>query len=183
MARPFDPQRFEVATFAESALQESGEFPVAGMGRLLDDNTSPTSPDNDGVVTWTVRGESRERPGSEPLVWLHLKAMANVTRTCQRCLEPVLLPLTVDTRLRFVRGEDKAARLDAETEEDVLALEPTLDLHALIEDELVLALPVIPMHEQCRAPVDASATPEDAQALRANPFAVLQNLKKTPKTH
>ncbi len=50
-------------------------------------------------------------------------------------------------------GEEAAAALDAESDDDVLALESSLDLHALVEDELLLALPLVPRHDECPEPL------------------------------
>jgi uncharacterized protein len=78
------------------------------------------------------------------------------------------VPLGVDRRFRFVADEAEAERLDADSEDDVLAIEPALDLQALVEDELILALPLVPRHEHCTLPADAAA---DGDA--AHPFAGL----------
>ncbi len=56
---------------------------------------------------------------------------------------------SVDRSFRFVADEDTAAALDDEAEEDVLALSRSFDLLALVEDELLMALPVVPRHEVC----------------------------------
>ena len=92
-------------------------------------------------------------------------------------------PLHIERRLFFVEGEDAAAALDAESEEDVLALTPSLDLHALIEDELLLSLPIVPRHEICAAPIDLGAGREtlpDDEA-REHPFAALAALKRSSR--
>ena len=55
--------------------------------------------------------------------------------------------------IRFVHGADLAQQLDEESEEDVLALSAALDLRELIEDELILALPLVPRHDVCPQPL------------------------------
>jgi uncharacterized protein len=108
-----------------------------------------------------------------------------VPRQCQRCLQPVLVPVNVDCELRFVATEAEAAALDAETEYDVLALAPRTDLRALVEDELLLALPVVPKHGRCPQPLPhldaALAQPPGGAEVAANPFAVLAALKEGGK--
>ena len=59
----------------------------------------------------------------------------------------------VERRFLFVAGEDAAAALDAESEDDVLALEPGARPAELVEDELLLALPLVPRHEVCPEPL------------------------------
>jgi uncharacterized metal-binding protein YceD (DUF177 family) len=71
---------------------------------------------------------------------------------CQRCLTPVDVPLAVERSFRFVADEATAEALDDESEEDLLALSREFDLRELIEDELLMALPVVPRHDECPRP-------------------------------
>lgn len=176
-SRQPDPRQLDVATAASHALLLQGVWPVAGFTRVADGT------DQDGEVRWSARGESRESAGREPETWLHLSARARIWRDCQRCLEPVALDLEIARALRFVADEATAEALDADSEDDVLALPRRLDLHDLIEDELLLALPVVPMHGICPHDLLISAgTPVDEvePELAKNPFAVLSNLKRGP---
>jgi uncharacterized protein len=86
----------------------------------------------------------------------------------------------VDRWFRFVADEATADAEDEESEEDVLVMEPRFDLHSLIEDELLLALPLIPMHDVCPEPVRMSAgeLPEPAETEKPHPFAALAALRK-----
>ena len=81
---------------------------------------------------------------------------------------------------RFVRDEDQAAELDMDSEDDVLSLPRHLDLRELMEDELLLELPVVPRHEECPEPLPpANIDEEEAPSQeRPNPFAALAALKK-----
>jgi uncharacterized protein len=124
--------------------------------------------------------------GGTAEIRLQLQARATVWQTCQRCLEPVAETLDIDRSLRFVAGEDEAARLDEDSEEDVLALTRTLDLVSLVEDELILALPLVPRHEACPNPLEMprsdtepgrTVAPGHAPA-EEHPFAVLKALKQ-----
>jgi uncharacterized protein len=110
---------------------------------------------------------------------LSLAADAALSMQCQRCLQAVEVPLRVDRRLFFVDGEDAAAALDAESEDDVLALTPALDLRALVEEELLLALPLIPRHEVCPEPLVPAADLAAEAAAEEHPFAALAALKRT----
>ena len=67
---------------------------------------------------------------------------------------------------------------------DVLEVgEDPLDLLALVEDELLLALPIVPMHDpkDCQQPagLDEPESSED-EVTRSNPFSVLAQLKRDP---
>lgn len=170
-ARVHDPARLDVAAFAADGGCLGGTWPGAGLARLAD-SQAPPQDDGAAPVTWQCRGERRIAPGHEAQVWLHLSARTDAWLTCQRCLQPIRHPLVVDRWIRFVHGEAQAEALDAESEHDVLALTRALDLGELIEDELLLALPLVPRHEACVPPLpwQAEAT-EEVPA--SGPFAGL----------
>lgn len=170
-----NPRKLDVAAVAAGAAASQGDWPLAGFTRVADGT------DQDGKVHWSLRGESRPSPGREPQVWLHLSAQARVLRDCQRCLERVALDLDLTRSLRFVADEATAELLDADSEDDVLMLPRSLDLHDLIEDELLLALPIVPMHEVCpqHLPTAAGRLADAAEPAPAkSPFAVLSGLKR-----
>jgi uncharacterized protein len=173
-SRPADPRKFDVAAAAAEGLMLEGRWPLAGFERLNDGATP------EGDVTWSVRGQRRPVAGGEPQLWLHLAARARVMLECQRCLQPVALDLDVTRSLRFVADEATAEALDADSEDDVLALPRSLDLHALVEDELLLALPLVPMHERCPQRLPMTAGETAAEPAR-KPFAALAGLKRQPK--
>ncbi len=177
-SRPPDPRKLDVAAAAADALALEGRWPLVGFERLLEAATQ------DGVVVWSATGQLRHVPGGEPQTWLHLAAKARVWRDCQRCLHPVALDLEVARALRFVANEATAEALDAESEDDVLALPRWLDLHELVEDELLLALPLVPMHTHCPEAPRMSAGVEALESAAADaprPFAALAGLKRGAK--
>ena len=99
---------------------------------------------------------------------------------CQRCMGPVTVDLVVQRSFRFVADEATAAALDDESEEDVLVVSREFDLLGLVEDELLMAMPLVPRHEQCPTEVPMEASDEDFEAesaRKANPFAALANLR------
>lgn len=182
-ARAHDPLRLDLAVFAAEGGELAGDWPGASLPRLLDSQALPQDVAPAPVV-WSARGERRPVTGGEPELWLQLSARTTVWLSCQRCLQPFEQPLAVDARLRFVRGEAEAEALDAELEDDVLALPRWLDLRELAEDELLLALPLVPRHERCPQPLPQGA--DDAVPAQAgdavvgerpHPFAALQALK------
>jgi len=85
--------------------------------------------------------------------------------------------LRAERRIFFVDGEDAAAALDADSEDDVLALTPALDLLELVEDELLLALPLVPRHDVCPEPLPR-AFRDEAEFVEDHPFAALAALKQ-----
>ena len=73
---------------------------------------------------------------------------------CQRCLGPLRWPVVQQTELLLAHDEAELARLDADTESEVVLAEGPLDPLSLVEDELLLVLPFAPRHPdgQCGAP-------------------------------
>lgn len=177
MKKSFDPLRLDVALLARQAGELEGSWPLASLPRLAEAvvEDGPAKP-----VSWSARGEAVSRPGHTEELWLALRAEAEVHLACQRCLQPMAHRIEVDTRIRFVNGEDAAARLDAEIEEDVLALTRSLDLRELVEDELLLALPIVPRHDACpdrpHGSPGAGDMAGEPAAPAKNPFAVLRQL-------
>jgi len=77
-----------------------------------------------------------------------------VTLECQRCLEAFDMAISQRTQLLLAHDEAETARLDAESDDEVLLAATALDPQTLIEDELVLALPYIARHpdDSCELP-------------------------------
>jgi uncharacterized protein len=177
MSRNFQPQRLNLQALAQDGQLWSEATPLQDLQRLADE-AQGLAPD--AAVQWQARAELRPQAGAEDQVWLHLSAQASVPLTCQRCMAAVSTPLEVDQWYRFVESEEVAMAEDDEAEEDLLVMVPQFDLLALLEDELLMALPLVPMHETCPVtPVFSAGDPavEAAQA-KPNPFAVLGQLKK-----
>ena len=150
----------------------AGELALRDLGRLV--SSLEGVADDGRAVRWSARFHTAQPHAASPQWWLELHADATVLLQCQRCLQPLPTTLVVDRRIRFVDGEDEAARLDEESDDDVLALPPRLDLPALVEDELILALPLVPRHDgDCPVPLPASTAIESDDATPAHPFAAL----------
>ncbi len=165
--------------FAQDGVPLNETTLLQNMERLAHE-TQGLQPDS--AVKWQASAELRPRTGAEDDVWLHLAAEATVPLTCQRCMGVVETPVAVDQWYRFVASEDIAMAEDDQSEEDLLVMEPQFDLLAVLEDELLMALPLVPMHEQC--PVMPKLQAGDAGVAggpdadkKPNPFAVLAQFK------
>jgi uncharacterized protein len=115
------------------------------------------------------------------IVYLRGKAVTELTLICQRCMTLYTTEVTVEFCLSPCKDQ-------AEIDELPDAYDPIecneigeVRLHQLIEDELIVAMPIIPMHEDsdCHLGAKDIAVGEidPAQEERPNPFAVLQKLK------
>ena len=180
MKNDFVAKHLNVETFARGAGKLAGEERLARFDRLLEETQGLGA---ETPVSYLVRGEVvREGEASEE-VWLHLEVQVVLPLTCQRCLGPVDVPVSAERSFRFVATEELAAAQDEEAEEDVLVLCREFNLLELMEDELLMALPVVPKHEVCPVPVKLQvADPDfvDEPVEKPNPFAVLGQLKKQP---
>lgn len=175
------PTHLQLRAFAQGRRQLSGHDPIACFPRIMDETGGRAQ---DVVVTWTANGDMRTGGQGEEQVWLHLQADTTVPLLCQRCLDVVQTRLPVDRWFRFVADEETAAAEDDDAAEDLLVFAGDFDLRELIEDELVLELPLIPRHDVCPAtvPVDPPGS-TDAASKRPNPFAALAGLKPGTAGH
>jgi len=177
--RAFVPEKLDLAAFARDGASLEGEWPAASLERLAESGAADAPAKDWPAVGWSLHGEVREPRGGKAQTWLQVTAEAQVALTCQRCLKPVEEHLDIDRWIRFVDTEAEAAELDADSDDDVLALPRHLDARELIEDELLLALPLVPRHEVCPEPLahaDDEAEAEEEE--RPNPFAKLAALKR-----
>ncbi|MEO5671535.1 MAG: YceD family protein [Ramlibacter sp.] len=167
----------DVKRFAEDGRAVEGRTLLEQLPRLESETRDPAA---SLPIAWSATGELRNPGHLLPEIWMHLKADAGLVLTCQRCLGAIEVPVRVDRAFRFVGDEDSAAAQDEHAEEDVLALSRTFDLLGLVEDELLMELPLAPRHDICPVPVTLEVSDEgfdSAPDQRENPFAILGTLK------
>lgn len=153
---------------ARSAARVEREFEVAGFARLRDRLAEPTG-------TAAARAEFGLQ-GRWPVV--RLAVTADVVLTCQRCLGRVQRTLSTEAQLVFA---DEGAPELPDGYEAVGGDPRKLDLAALVEDELLLGLPIIPQHEagdDCKLPAAAAGQAEAEATELRRPFAGLKDLLK-----
>jgi uncharacterized protein len=178
-SRETDPRRLDVAALAAAGAELEGEWQADRLPRLAAAGLDTDDGAPRAAIAWGARGERLAFPGAGLRPALAIVADTEVTVECQRCLQPMRLPLHAERRIFFVDGEDAAAALDAESEDDVLASTPALELLELVEDELLLAIPLVPRHEHCPEPLPRPFVEDDpAVDLADNPFAMLAALKR-----
>ncbi len=177
------PSNLHVSSFARSRTVLCGESSALHLGF---DRLRSESCVREGLlpVQWQVTGENRETVDGVVQPWLHVEASAQLALTCQRCLEPVHVQVHADRWFRFVVGEELAETEDDLSEEDVLALEERLDLSMLVEDELLMSLPMVPLHDECPVHVPTHVADllfDVAESERPHPFAALSDWNNKPK--
>lgn len=110
---------------------------------------------------------------------IDVSVRARVEVICQRCLASMPLEVAVENRLALVADDDEARELPTRLE-PLLVSNEACDLWSLVEDEIILNLPIVSYHDTaaCRETLEEyKAPPPDAGAMKENPFAVLEQLK------
>jgi len=130
---------FDSLQFAKSGESLSGSLRIEELPRLRES----LRPD-DVAVQYRLSGAlSAGRPA------LRLEVDATVWLTCQRCMTAYPEVLSLDNLLPVARNEaelERWERLDPLL--DALVADPQLDLAALVEDEILLSLPTVPLHAE-----------------------------------
>ena len=131
--------RFDAFRLARERDSLSGSVDAATLARLADRVGDAHAP-----VAWRIEGthDALGRPA------LNVVLDGAVTLECQRCLGALQWPIVQQTMLLLAHDDAEAARLDDESESEVVVASAPLDTATLIEDELVLALPYIARHPE-----------------------------------
>jgi len=140
--------------------------------------------------------EAAKEPYSDVAVQLHCgvdeqgltvlkgSSATTVNLQCQRCNELMVMDLTVDFAYSPVASESKVEDVPERYEPIVVDEFSEVSLRQIVEDELILALPLVPMHEpsECRISENEmtfGVIAEEKAAEKPNPFEVLKQLKST----
>lgn len=169
MSKP-PANRLDAVRLAADGANLERRFPLAGFPRLAD---SLVASRGDATVRLSFLQLAEGIAGCDFVV------EATLPLRCQRCLQAVELPVRSEGRLAFVASDADAARVP-EDAEPVTADPRAVDLHALVEDEMLLSVPLVPRHEDetCGAPAKAGEAPEDESRATTRPFAGLKDLLK-----
>ncbi len=175
MALPQRIHALDIWALARSGLALEGSNQVADMPRLQPVCAAPAQQ----PVRWRLQGLLKPGPDGHDRPWMVLHVDAQLPLECVRCLQPVEQHLHIERNFRFVADEATALTEDADSEEDLLALTPPLDGLNLIEDELLMAMPLLPKHDNCGSEYLQTNETEAANA-KAHPFASLAQWRKPP---
>ena len=115
------------------------------------------------------------------------KVSAQLTIQCQRCMQPMQYHIDIPVSLAIIQSE-KQVNLLPDHFEPLLVEDDTLLLSELVEDELLLAMPAVPLHDEKDCQIHWSGQnqevgqqdvipEEDKSSARKNPFAALEQLR------
>lgn len=158
------PDRIDPLFLIRAKQRFQGAFPLSKMARLKD-----VLFDTEGEANFDL---SFQKEGKVPAVVGHVSA--NLTLQCQVCLKPTQWIIRRVVNLGVVASIDEASLLP-ESYEPLLSGNEKTTLTDIVEDELMLGLPLIPRHSACEMPV---ALTEDSGP-KEKPFAILAELRKT----
>ena len=111
------------------------------------------------------------------VAYAELTVEAALPLVCQRSMQRFLLPVSLVQRLGLIRDEADESALPEEYEALLVDADGMLKPAELVEDELILALPVVPVSPEAEA-VEREFVPSAEETAQANPFAALAGLKK-----
>ena len=132
--------------FAQKTQSQDLRLKLADLPRLTD-----VSAIVNDVVQANVTGGIQHDGKS----FIELKILSGLTLTCQRCIG--LFDFQINSRSRFIitPTEDELVEISQEAQDiNMMLAENELDLIEFVEDELLLALPMVPLHEEgdCERP-------------------------------
>lgn len=184
MKHEYSMRSLHIAGFARDGASLQTTIPLSEMPRLLQESARTEVQTDATMVDCAATGSMMVDAAGQQEPWMHLVGRTHIAMVCQRCLAVMDVPIAFERDFRFVANEALAEVEDEESDEDVLVISKNFDVVELVEDELIMAMPVAPMHTVCPRPVKLQAADADFEAPeqeKPNPFAVLQKLK-SPKT-
>lgn len=147
----------------------AGELDLASLPRLRDSLGS-----TEGLVNFEIEFDTDEF--DQPYVEVH--AQGELPLVCQRTLEVYRQPVSIGLRLGLIRREDEEAALPPGYEPLLVPGDGMVALADLIEDELILALPLVPARpDSVLVGQEETAETVEQDEAKPNPFAVLKSLR------
>ncbi len=184
------PDYIDVEKWAMQSKEWQGVFDICQFDRLAE-FLVPVEEQQDKPHSEDVQPLCFSVTRVGGVYWLKFSVQARLSVQCQRCLQPMALSLAKESKLALLENKEQASLLSED--DDWLLLEDAaeavgkeirLPICRLIEDELLLEIPLAPKHklndEHCVA-VDVLSDDEpdidETSTQEGNPFAVLATLK------
>jgi uncharacterized protein len=167
------PTHVDPVRFAENAADLHGTLPISNMLRLAT-SLANTSGDAEVHIQFGIDDRIKFSKG---------RVKAELAVQCQRCLEPFVYEIISDFAFGMVATDAKAKELPAHYD-PVLVKDDSLNIAEMIEEELIINLPIVLMHDpkdcKVKMPVVVLEDTETAQPKKVNPFKVIESLKVKP---
>ncbi|CAN1533245.1 COG1399 Predicted metal-binding, possibly nucleic acid-binding protein [Burkholderiaceae bacterium] len=158
---------------AAQTYHGTGFLPLKALPRVVLElaNCGP-----DDGFEWHIQSQITPVTSGKLEQTLLLKLKGQVHLPCQRCLQAFLFPLYEQRLFLFVSDEAAADAYPIDDDQlEALVASHHFDLLSLIEDEILLSLPLVPKHSEGHcAPSHLLGGADKPE----NPFKVLKNIKK-----
>ena len=164
------PQKVDPFRFAENEVNLEGIIPLKDMERLL-----PSLQSDDGSVAVKMVFEVDEQ--GTHVVRGHYKT--HLTLQCQRCMAAFEYEVSGNLLLGIVSDEEEIDALPKGYDAAIIK-DGSLIIKDIIEDELILSLPIVPMHDadDCKIAIPlAFSSSKEAEAEQEHPFKVIELLR------
>lgn len=119
-------------------------------------------------LAFGVRGGMRD--DGKPCLWISVSGELRLV--CQRCLGQLIFPLSIEAEL--VLTQDAREIEEAQDDVDRVLASRAMSVAQLVEDEVLLSLPMVPRHDRCVAALS------EGREAKASPFGVLTELRRKP---
>jgi uncharacterized protein len=166
---------------APQSYQGAGFLEIEALPRLAEEVSTIASGDG---FHWQIQTHYENSPGADPRQIVALEVKGRIHLVCQSCLQDFGLDLAQKSQFIIVATEADADAfpLDDDLPEPLVASQQ-FDLLGLIEDEILLSIPLIPKHPEGACQPHASAFGEPSletgtSETLQNPFNILKNMKK-----
>ena len=164
------PKNINPVQLATQNKQIRGRLPLVQCERLL-----PSLRENTGCVDFSLQFMQDD---SQRTV-VSATMSAELVLECRRCLQSMVYPMRVSVDLAVVADDEAATELP-ECYEPLLVIDGEVALESLIEDELLLNLPVMPSHSEDECPAALPINQDDNELeVHKSPFAVLNKLLRS----
>jgi len=160
------PRQINALQFAQQGKELSGSLPLKSMMRLI-----PSLLDDSGKVAFNLRFGIDE----EGIRYIRGRLTTRLQLLCQRCLKPMEYDINDELVLGIILSHAQAQTLPKHYEPLLVTGEPQ-ELLPLIEDELIVRLPIVAMHENEECKLKTLQTKIKADNGN-NPFTKLSQLK------
>jgi len=150
--------------FARGALEKRGSLGMEHLPRLTQMQCSTPG------LEYQIRGGT----AGHGKLFLRISATGRMRLACQSCLGPLSLSIAVDIELELAEYEREIEEADDDV--DRVLASRTMDVAGLVEDEVILALPMVPRHDAC-------AGASSAAWATGSPFSALLALKRGENRH
>ena len=164
------PEQLDAWRMVAARRRFDGHIPLAQMERL---RSSLVDTDADEVV-YSLEFGRDEVLG---VAYAELSVEAGLPLLCQRSMKRFVLPVKLVQRLGLIREEAEESALPPDYEPLLVPADAILRPQDMVEDELVLAVPVVPVSPDSEA-VELEWAPTEEELGKVNPFAALAALKK-----